>query len=189
MAGRVGPHTRHGIDLPLWSAGAYVAPVTRVISQAKDHHRWDGITLLGFRLALAVAGLVDHCQPCGPGILVPIPSTPSAVRERGLDFTYRLAVTSTRVLRRAGLSLSVVRALKHGRKVSDQGSLTTEQRHRNLHGSLEAKEVNSSGWIVVVDDVVTTGASLAEGIRALGVQGRTPLGLATIAATSLRSAI
>ena len=186
MEGGVGPRTRMGIELPLWSAGEYVHPVTRIISQAKDHHRWDAIPLLGVRLAFAVAGIADEVGLKGPGLLLPIPSKPSSVRERGLDFTQVLARQASRCLTRVGMRTVVHPALTHRRLVKDQGDLTSEQRAKNLEGSLIVGKLPMNRWILLVDDVVTTGATLRESVRALSVAGWVPHGMATVAATVLR---
>jgi len=175
-----------GIDLPLWSAGDYVHPVMGIISRAKDHHRWDAITLLGLRLAFAVAGLADQMGLRGKGILVPIPSKRSSVRERGLDFTRSLATKAGTYLSQAGVTTFVHSSLTHVRRVKDQGDLTGEQRAKNLEGSLISGKLPRYDWILLVDDVVTTGATLREAIRALSQAGHVPHGMATIAATVLR---
>jgi len=186
MSGSVGPRERVGIDVPLWSAGDYTEPLPRVISGAKDHHTGDVIDLLGVRLAFAVAGLADAARPAGPGVLVPFPSSAATVRERGLDVTFALARSAARRLGRVGLVVTVRPLLTHARAVRDQGRLSSEERYRNLAGSLRARDREAAGWIILVDDVVTTGASLREGIRALRSAGITPAGAATIGATILR---
>ncbi len=189
MAGRIGPRQRLGLDLPLWSAGDYLGPVRRLVSQAKDHHRWDALALLGVRLAQAVAGLADATGIAGPGILVPFPSTPASVRRRGLDVMMAMARLSARQLRRVGLEASVHHLLVHRRRVDDQGDLSGPQRWRNMAGCLVARHPLPSwagpgpGWIILVDDLVTTGASLCEGVRALTEAGHRPVGTATVAAT------
>lgn len=183
MGGRIGPRHREGIDVPLWSAGDYAGPVARAITQAKDHHRWDAIDLLGTRLAFAVAGLADALGLTGPGVLVPFPSRVASVRARGLDFTYMLARNCLTKLRLVGVETSVTRLLTHVRTVQDQAELTSHERKLNLSGSLEAAYPHVRGWIVVVDDVVTTGASLSEAIRAMTVKHCPPVGCTTIAAT------
>jgi predicted amidophosphoribosyltransferase len=187
-AGRVAPRVRAGIATPLWSAGDYVEPLPDLIAQAKDHARWPVITLLGARLALAVAGLADQVGATGPGLLVPFPSQPAVVRRRGLDFTRALAEAAAAWLGRVGLAARVHRGLRHARVVRDQSHLTTEDRQANLAGSLVAGPLPAAGWLFVVDDVVTTGASLREAVRALAQAGRPADGLATVAATVLRSA-
>jgi len=186
-AGAVTPHTRTGLTLPLWAAGDYVPPLPRVISQAKDHHRWQTIPVLGQRLAYAVGGLIDAAGLTGPGLLVPFPSRPATVRERGLDVTAALAETAARRLRAVGVNVSVAGLLVHHRAVKDQGGLSDAARRRNLAGALVARRPPPGHWLVLVDDVVTTGASLGEGVRALTARGYPPAGLATVAATLLRT--
>ena len=186
MGGYVGPHERVGITLPLWSAGQYVHPLMGIISKAKDHHRWDAIDLLGVRLAFAVAGIADELGLQGAGILVPVPSKMSSVRERGLDFTSVVARQASRCLSRIGVTTDVHPSLTHRRVVKDQGELTSQERAKNLEGSLISGKIPSSRWILLVDDVVTTGATLRESVRALTVAGHPPDGMATVAATILR---
>ncbi|MCL2736825.1 MAG: hypothetical protein FWD75_09410 [Propionibacteriaceae bacterium] len=187
MAGRVGPRDRAGIDLPLWCAGDYEPPVPRVVSQAKDHHRWDGIEILGTRLAFAVAALADHLRLPPQGCLVPFPSTRASVEARGLDVTGAIVRAAARRLRRVGMDMEVSDMLVHVRRVQDQSGLTSDQRHANLEGALEARSHGCRGWIVLVDDVVTTGASMTEGLRALREAHLHPVGLGSVAATVLHN--
>lgn len=171
------------------TAGRYVDPLARIISQAKDHHRWDVLPLLSQRLALAVAGLVDT-QGWGPlGCLVPLPSSPQAVRRRGLDVVEVMAGRARHLLNRAGLTVAL-RPVLRVRPTRDQGGLGYAERLTNLSGamSLAGGARLGPGWVVVVDDVVTTGASLVEAGRALRGGGWTVDGAATVGATVLRLA-
>jgi predicted amidophosphoribosyltransferase len=70
----------------------------------------------------------------------------------------------------------------------DQGGLDRIQRRRNIHETMTASRSASFVRVVMVDDVVTTGASLAEARRALVRSGHPVVGAATVAATVLRSA-
>jgi predicted amidophosphoribosyltransferase len=186
MCGVVAPRHRDRVSAVVWSSGDYVHPVPRLISQAKDHRRWDAINVLGARLAFSVAGLIDAVGCAGPGWLVPVPSTPAAVRRRGLDFTAALAGVAARHLRRVGVTVGVRPLLTHRRRVADQGGLSSQDRHANLDGAMKAKLRPMAGWLVVVDDVMTTGASLAEATAALARSGLSSAGAATVAATVLR---
>ncbi len=181
----VRPFQRHCLDRPGWSAGLYADPLRRLISQAKDHHRWDAIGLLSSRLAAAVAGLADAEAWPGPLCLTPIVSSPQAVRQRGLDLTWVLAKRAAARLRGAGLEARAWRGLVQVRRVRDQGGLDFAARQANLSGSMAAARPPEGCRVVLVDDVVTTGASLAEGVRALRRAGCPAPGLATIAATVL----
>ncbi|MCL2784118.1 MAG: hypothetical protein FWD55_01520 [Propionibacteriaceae bacterium] len=178
--------SRPGIDLPLWCGGDYAPPLMNIISAAKDHHRRDGIWLLSVRLAFACAGLIDERGLTGEGILVPFPSRGAAVRERGLDFTQILAAKTVGHLRRIGHRISGSSLLRHVRSVQDQSELSVSQRQGNLEGSLAAIPTSEQRWMIVIDDVVTTGASMREAVRALRSVGYAPVGLAAVAGTRLR---
>lgn len=110
----------------------------------------------------------------GPLTLVPVPSARSAVASRGHDPVRRIALAATRELRREGRPARVLAVLRQRRAVADQAGLTARQRLANLDGALglvpgSGKEL-AEGQVVLVDDLVTTGASLVEAARALGEQ-------------------
>jgi predicted amidophosphoribosyltransferase len=109
-------------------------------------------------------------------VLVPIPTSRSAFRRRG----YRVVEL---VARRAGLRTE--RLLTVGRVAADQRGLDREARRRNVADSLCARPA-AGLRIVVIDDVVTTGATLEEAARALRASGAEVIGAATIAATARR---
>ncbi len=128
-----------------------------------------------------------------PLLLVPVPSARHAVRARGHDATLRLARAAARELSRAGLPCRAAPVLRPRRRVADQAGLGAAARRRNLHGALTVPEplrARLTGHqLVLVDDVVTTGASLAEAARALSAAGTPPLAAATVAATARRPAL
>ncbi|GGR81278.1 MULTISPECIES: ComF family protein [Streptomyces] len=107
-----------------------------------------------------------------PLLLVPVPSARWAVRARGHDPVRRMALAAARELRRTGTPARVAAVLRQRRAVADQAGLDAPGRLANLAGALE---VTASGGpllgdgrrVVLVDDLMTTGASLAEAARAL----------------------
>ncbi|MER5967790.1 ComF family protein [Streptomyces sp. NPDC002057] len=133
---------------------------------------------LGGALAVAVeaaAGGVEGPEAL-PLLLVPVPSSRRSVRARGHDPTRRIALAAAARLRCAGRHARVVPVLRQRRYVADQAGLTARGRLANLSGALEVvpggERLLGAGRVVLVDDLMTTGASLAEAARALGAVHR-----------------
>lgn len=107
----------------------------------------------------------------GPVLLVPVPSARRAVRARGHDPVRRIAHAAAAELRRAGVRARVLPALGQQRVVADQSGLGARQRMANLHGALTVASgcgrLLLGGRVVLVDDLMTTGASLTEAARAV----------------------
>ena len=112
-----------------------------------------------------------HGHGQAPVLLVPVPSARSTVRARGHDPARRIALAAAGELRRTGTPARVVAVLRQRRWVADQSGLNSRQRLDNLAGALEvvagAARLLASGPVVLVDDLMTTGASLREAARAV----------------------
>ena len=158
-------------------AAAYGGPVRAALLAHKEDGRLPLAAPLGAALARAVLLLAPP-----PGVLlVPVPSSAAAVRERGHDHAGRLAAAAARRLPGA----RAARLLQQARTVADQSGLDTQQRAANLAGALAARR--TARPVVLVDDVVTTGATLAEAARALRSAGVRVVGAAAVAGTVRRS--
>jgi ComF family protein len=115
-------------------------------------------------------------------ILVPIPSSPANYRRRGYQHTHKLASALEKRLPGS----RVVPLLRSSRDRADQSALNPQERIANLNGAFSADLRGFQGTdapIVLIDDVITTGASIAAGVRALKEVGLGPISFCVFAET------
>lgn len=170
---------------PPWTVAAYEGPLRTILSAYKERGRTALAVPLGEALATAVHAALAKLEP--PQTVVWVPSRRRSVRRRGYDPLRGAVAVALHRLRGDGLQVTAVNALRQRRRVGDQAGLTAAQRLTNLDGALEVIRPEIAGrQVILVDDVVTTGASLSEAARALRAAGATPTAAATIAATPRR---
>ncbi len=126
---------------------------------------------------------------------MPIPSTRAARRRRGADLMAELTRQAATACRPGwpGPPPRPIAALRHVRRVRDQGELNPADRRANLRGALEVRPelvpfLTGRAW-VVVDDVVTTGTTAAEAARALTVAGARVVGHCFLSVTLRRQGV
>ncbi|MDH2412239.1 MULTISPECIES: ComF family protein [Streptomyces] len=184
---------------PVHACLAYADEVRAVLLAHKERGALRLAAPLGAVLAGAAGAAAQETAPGGaapggaaregrrPLLLVPVPSARRSVAARGHDPVRRMALAAAGELRRAGRPARVLPVLRQRRTVADQAGLDARQRLANLAGALGtaagAGRLLAQGPVVVVDDLVTTGASLAEAARALGRAGGTVVGAAVVAAS------
>jgi predicted amidophosphoribosyltransferase len=178
-----------GLVLPVAALG-YDGAVRSLVVDHKEHGRLALARPLGGLLAAAVVeALARTCRSDRGVHLVPVPSHAAVVRGRGHDPLLRVARAAAAELRRSGLDVTVRRLLCVRARPSDQAELTAAERGANLSGRFEVRTRAAgrpAGDLVLVDDVITTGATLREAQRALEVAGLVPRAAATVAATRRR---
>ncbi|GAA2040529.1 hypothetical protein GCM10009819_27590 [Agromyces tropicus] len=160
---------------PAWAAMPYAGTAARVIRALKDGGRTDAAGSLGTALGAALAAACGELDDAPREVAV-VPSTPAARRRRGVDVVGLL-------VRRAGYRPShVLRA----RPRRDQAALGREERRTNSAGSFAARGPLDGRRFVLVDDVLTTGSTLADAARAIVAAGGSVDAVSVLARTELR---
>jgi predicted amidophosphoribosyltransferase len=173
-----------GLATP-WAAGPYDGVLRAMVLAHKERGAFSLAAPLGDVLAAVVACAV----PDGEVTLVPVASRAAVVRRRGHDPMLRASRRAAARLRAQGVPAVVRGLLAPVGRVQDQAGLGAAERTRNLAGSMRARSGAAPvrGRVVVVDDVVTTGATLREAQRALHEGGYRVHAHAVVAATARRS--
>lgn len=147
---------------PARAAFAYEGAGRELVRRFKFDGRRDALVVICERLASRLGGLRFD------GI-VPLPRHPRRVRELGADPVYELARA---VARRTGAPLWS-RLLWRTRPTPPQTGLSPGERRANVAGTFAARRGALRGRTpLILDDVVTTGATLAEAARVLQAETR-----------------
>lgn len=171
--------------VPVWAGGEYDGMLRELVLAHKEHRRIALARPLGTVLAHAVEAALPDPRSAGRLLLVPVPSSRGVVRRRGHDPLLRIAQRAASRLRRRGREVDVVRLLGVRRTPRDQSGLTASERWSNLQGAFAARRADGMR-VALVDDVVTTGATLREAQRALEDAGAQVRAAVTICATTRR---
>ena len=163
---------------PVISAIEYSPIASRVLLRAKEANQVAADQLL---VKAITHSLRYFRKNYGSGDLVAIPSRRSATRKRGRDFMQEITQSVAKIE-----TLRSIEILQHQRVVRDQSKLNSHQRTLNIAGAFSttcnlAKLAGSGniGPLIIVDDLVTTGATLTEAIRALRAAGFSVIGAVT----------
>jgi ComF family protein len=149
------------------SALAYAFPVDRLIRQIKYGGNTALVDWAGATLASAVSANLVHRDPgLRPQWIVALPLSASRQRERGFNQAMEIAVRVA-----AATALPVYAPLERVRAGPPQASLPWAVRQGNVRGAFAVRRRVPGARIALVDDVMTTGATLAEASRTLIAAG------------------
>jgi predicted amidophosphoribosyltransferase len=185
------------VGMPACTAvGAYAGPLRSALLAYKERGRYRLARPLGALLAAAIAetAIRGGGGPAVPVLVLPVPSTAQAVRQRHGDHMARLAAHAVRRLRAAGWQAAVTQPMRALPR-PDSASLDAPGRVAAAESSLRIRRSRirvlrraqtMRGTLIVVDDIVTTGATLAAVTGRLEEANVQVAGAAVLAATQLR---
>jgi ComF family protein len=139
---------------------------------------------LGRMLALAIAQLADEAP--GEMLVVPVPLHRSKYADRGFNQARSLAVAALEALRKSHPEWRLTLAsstLMRLRATSSQAGLTPRQRRLNVRGAFTVSDLAAvdSKHILLIDDILTTGATARAASLALTRAGAASVWVATLA--------
>ena len=154
-------------QVPVFALGRYAGARRQAILAMKERGRADLVTPLAQALAIGVHRLLTWGMVETPLTIVPAPTRRSAARRRGGDPVTRLA----RAAAAGHPDVNVVQALRMKALARDSVGLGTAARERNVAGRVLLRGQRPRTEVVIVDDIVTTGATASESVRILCAAG------------------
>lgn len=152
----------------------YEFPTDRLIQSLKYAHQLAIANWLGELLARRL----EH-HPCD--LIIPMPLHPGRLRERGFNQSVEIARPLARA-RKMPLSLDL---LERVRPTAPQAELTLDKRAGNVRGAFECRRDLAGCSVLLIDDVMTSGATLNECARVLKLHGASRVDVA-VAARALK---
>jgi ComF family protein len=138
----------------------YEFPVDRLIQSLKYAHRLAGADFLG-------SALLGAAMKLRPDLIVPVPLSSARLAERGFNQAVEIARPLARGL---GAALEIT-DIHRRRDTTPQAGLPWKERAKNIRHAFECDIDLSGKAVLVVDDVMTTGATLDELARTLKLRG------------------
>jgi predicted amidophosphoribosyltransferase len=153
---------------PIYFKCDYTSKTASVILAAKESNDLNAIALLASSISQSIIFSISDLGLSGVITLITIPSSPSAIRRRGRDHIKTLAESVQKDLQQKSITAYYAPILFQKKSIRDQSQLNSQQRMQNTKGKFVVKSCEiPQGAVYLIDDLLTTGASMLEGVRAL----------------------
>jgi len=160
--------------VPVFSLGRYAGARREAIVAVKERGRTDLVVPLSAAVHVGLTHLLAWGIVDEPLTLVPAPTRRSAARRRGGDPVTRMALAA------GPPGTTVSQALRMRAFTRDSVGLSASDRQRNIAGRVVLRKP-VGGDVLLVDDVVTTGATADESVRVLQTAGARVTAVLTVA--------
>ena len=169
------PFKSEKFGIPIFSGSHLTPELSHMALRAKEDNDLIARKYLAKLISQAI-GLLELNEIC----VVPIPSRIEADRKRGfahIDELLREVAKSNKI--------EIFDILSHTRKIKDQSGLKIDERFRNLTGAFQVKTSKKvlPNSVFLIDDLITTGATIQAAAAALQVRNIQLLGAISACAT------
>jgi len=162
---------------PAWDYGLAAASYEGTVREAIHTLKFNGRRTLVRPLADLVHEQCGAVVTERPDAIVPVPLAPGRERDRGFNQSRLIA---ERLAERMGVPLRP-RWLVRVRATEAQSDLSAAERRANVAGAFDASPRAAGRHVLVLDDVITTGATAGECARALRREGVARVGVLAVA--------
>lgn len=160
--------------LGIYSVSAYEGVLRTAIHRFKFKKR----KALAEPLGILLVKYLSHIPNFDIDVIIPVPLHPRRLRQRGFNQSELLAKVLGKYF-----GIPVVDALERIRDTKAQFDLPREERLRNVTGAFKVSQFNLvyNKRILLLDDIYTTGATIAECSKALKIAGAKRVEVLTLA--------
>jgi ComF family protein len=145
-----------------WSAFIYAQPLEWMIQQLKFNDKLIYADLLA---DLMMSHLPDLDQQ--PDCIIPVPLHNKRLRQRGYNQSYELIKP---IAKKMGIKVDTKNCLRKKHTVA-QTKLDAKSRRQNIKAAFDFKNINNYQYVILFDDVITTGSTMSELAKVIKKQG------------------
>ncbi len=176
------PHKLTDFNFPTYASIRYNRVAMKMVLLAKEEGNKSAQELLATAIRTSITRLISGSDK--EISIVPIPTSFKPYRRRGINPILELASRTCTQMQRNNQEINIAQLLEVRKSLQDQTGLTNLERLRNLAGAFQVKsQIDSDSYesrrLIVIDDVVASGSTLREAVRALKERNLTVIGAAS----------